>query len=289
MPENKFDTQLQIWLNEPRPTGWQKIWRGFLALWHARWVGGRRIWFAGRMLGEATLAVMPPILMHWAYESISLFQAVIGAGAILVVRLWIGLSGRMALLPSTAGASGEMELVVRFTEMMHLVEHRSADQDDTTDGIRAALGVIEIIARHVTKSEKREISVSLATYNGNHSEEMKIRLRNPGNERPVGKFATRFVVGHYVCRHGRAPRVVHDLRDFGPKGFSSPTRGAMNYRSIIFIPLVRTVDDRTEPCGFISVDSARPYAFYGGRDDAIVVACEPFTSHIQALIVGKAR
>lgn len=195
----------------------------------------------------------------------------------------------MALPTRPKNATVEMDLVVRFSEMMSLVEHRSVDQDDATDGIRAALGVIEIIARHVVRAEKGEIAVALATYNGGHSQEMKIRLRNPGNERAVKKFSTRFVIGHYVCQRGRAPRAVHDLRCFGPSGNTSPTQSSVNYRSILFIPLSRIRAGKVEPCGFISVDSARPYAFYGGRDNEIIVACETFTSHVQTLLSGVGK
>jgi hypothetical protein len=165
------------------------------------------------------------------------------------------------------------------------LESKVKEDGDTDDSIPATLGIIEIVARRITKANKGDISVSLAMYNGNSSDELKIRHRNPGNERPIGKrFSGRYVLGHHACQAGGDPRVVHNLRAFGKLGMKSPTQSNANYRSIYIIPICRKHNETSTICGFISIDSTRAYAFYANRANTIIIVCEPFIQHIQDLL-----
>lgn len=153
-----------------------------------------------------------------------------------------------------------------------------AERDRT---IVAALGIIEAFARRATRSRRKEVSVSLALYEGSGMAQMSIRHRNPGNERPIGRPLRELesVLGHRACRAGVNPRVVSDLKRFGKKGFRSPTHSSCDYRSILIVPMTST--ERGNVKGFLSIDCATPHAFHGSVAEKLLVDCEPLIDHIR--------
>lgn len=179
-------------------------------------------------------------------------------------------------------------LTIRFGEILSALPPPPKTGRDKTDSITAALGIIEAIACQVTRSPKGDVAVSLARYVGSSENEMEIRWRNPGNERPRKKFPVEKVLGHHACKSPEAPpRVVHDLKEMGIFGRFSPTQSSVDYRSILIMPIARS-DAAELPAakivGFVSIDSKRPYAFYGNRADEIIVACETLTNHIRQMV-----
>jgi len=128
--------------------------------------------------------------------------------------------------------------------------------------------------------------VSIALYEGEISDaRMKIRHRNPGNTRPTGKvFDATGILGHHACEYGGGPKIVHNINRMH-KGFrKSPTDSDLVYKSFLILPLEKQVGSTSRIGGFLSIDSARPYTFYGKRGRTLVVNCEPIVEHIQELL-----
>lgn len=229
-----------------------------------------------------------PAVAHVVFGSITLWMAGAASVAIFLGHSAVSLFDQMSKEKKKDTAGSEADLVIRFGEIIASLESQAIDPENTDSSITSTLGVLEIVSRRVTKGQKGEIGVSLATYNGHHVNELKIRHRNPGNERPIGrKFAGTFVLGHHACQAGTDPRVVHDLRAFGKKACVSPTQSSFGYRSIFFIPLSRKINGIETPLGFISIDSTNAYAFYGNRANTVIVTCEPFINHIQDLLTKE--
>lgn len=151
--------------------------------------------------------------------------------------------------------------------------------------IVAALGLLEVLAREVTCRQKGEIAVSLATYEGSSRNTMRLRFRNPGNERPQNRsFDATDLLAHRACQAGSEPRVVHDLKGFGSKAKKSPTQSAVTYRSFLIFPLRGERGGEEKIIGFLSIDASTPYSFFGNRATTIVVNSQPIITHIQALL-----
>lgn len=64
----------------------------------------------------------------------------------------------------------------------------------------------------------------------------------------------------------------------------SPTQSEVAYRSFFILPLTVARGQETKIGGFLSIDSTRPYIFYGKRARIIVVNIQPVIEHIQDLL-----
>ncbi|ULB08743.1 hypothetical protein ORIO_02175 [Cereibacter azotoformans] len=282
MKDDEFHRKVEHWLSDD-PTRWERFQLAARALWHNKVPRSFRWWSVIHWLTKMALASSAPAVAYFMNRSIPAWAAITASVGILIGNIVVSLFDQLSKA-RRADRGGETELAVRFGEIIASFETKTTAIGDADDSIRSALGVIEIVARKITKSTKGSIAVSLATYNGSGTSEMRIRHRNPGNDRAGNrKFPTTYVLGHYAAQAGD-PRVVHDLKSFGRRGFSSPTGHDVNYRSIYFIPVSRVVKGTQVPCGFISIDSTRAYAFYGNRDKAIIVTCEAFIDHVQSLL-----
>jgi hypothetical protein len=151
----------------------------------------------------------------------------------------------------------------------------------------ACLGIIENFVLPVTGSRRGEISVTLLVYEGTSRAKMRVRSRNPGNKRPINReVPSKSLLGHHACSSGSAPRVVNHIGHFGKDFAKSPTQTKLTYKSILIIPIECHTSEGTIIKGYVSVDAARPYAFYGNRANVIVVMCEPIINQLQQLISG---
>lgn len=253
---------------------------------HNRFHRPLRGWGVTHWVAKTCMASSGPVVAWYVYSSIAGWMAA-GAGA--VIFLGYSVTNLLDEMSKRKGRDGDLvtEIATRFGEVMQSFPRGGHDPKHGDDNIRSALGIIEAVARAVTKSEKGGISVCLATYEGTHSERMRIRHRNPGSTRPVNKcFDGTSTIAHRACKSGPDPRVVNDLRAFGSKGRRSPTQSDVTYRSLFIIPVERVTGAQKRVCGFISIDSTRPFAFYGNKQNAIIVVCEPVISHIQDLLQG---
>lgn len=237
-------------------------------------------------LSKTCMASSAPAVAWYFYSSISGWVA---ATASVVIFMGHSLTALFDEMSKKKGQGDDpvTELATRFGEIVQSFPRGRDGHRHSDDNIRSALGIIEAVARAVTKAEQGAISVCLATYEGSHSERMRLRHRNPGSTRRSNKtFHGPDTVAHYACRSGPDPRVVHDLRKFGPGGRRSPTQSDVTYRSIFIIPVERTTNGERQVCGFISIDSTKPYAFYGNKANSIIIVCEPIISHVQDLLEG---
>lgn len=286
MKDPEFHNAVQSWLTE-RPTRLGRFRRGTAALWHTRIYKPLRFWGVSHWVFKTGMASSAPAVAWHFYSSITVVQAALASAVIFgghsLTSLLDGMSKR-----KKQSANPIVELTIRAGEILQSLPSRQVTRTDVDDSIRSALGVIEAVARSVANASKGEIAVCLATYEGSHRTRMRIRHRNPGNSRPFNKsFHGPDFIAHYACQSGSDPRVVHDVRKFGSASRKSPTQSAVNYRSIFIIPVKRKIrGEGTEVCGFISIDSVKPYAFYGSKENAIIIVCEPIVHHIQELIDG---
>jgi len=278
---SSFEEKVTIWLEEREPGFFKRLWLSFLFYRHNKWL--REIswlktmsWFI-RFVASATA----PAIAHFVYARISLPEALIATALLFVVFSANTIFEVWAKRKSSVVEVASAELWVRVGDLINSVKSSATPASDRDGSITATLSVIEGYARVVTGSSKGEISVSLALYDGRSTSSMKIKHRNSGNERPIGRGVRNLqrVFGHIACQSGLGPRVVHDLKSFGKEALFSPTQSSRNYRAILVIPIASSKTERIK--GFVSIDCARPYAFFGNRSDRLVVTVEPLIDHIQ--------
>lgn len=278
---SKFDIKVAVWLTEDEPGIIGKSWNGFLFFRHNKFL---RDFSIGRLLSwlsRLAISTSGPAITHFIFKKITLAEAAIASGVIFVLFTINSLLEQWLKRKSSVVDAASAETWVRIGDLITSVKSSATPAHERDGSITATLGVIEGYARTVTRSPKGEISVSLALYDGESTTKMKIKHRNPGNERPIGRPLRDLnkVLGHIACQSGPGARVVNDLKDFGKEAMFSPTQSSRNYRSLLLIPITSSRTQKIK--GFISIDCARPYAFYRNRAKQLVVTCEPLIDHIQ--------
>jgi len=278
---SKFDNKVAIWLAEDEPGLLGQAWNGLVFFRYNTFL--RDLSF-GRLLSwlsRLAMSTSGPAITHFVFKKITLAEAAIASGVIFSLFTINSILEQWLKRKSSVVDAATAETWVRIGDLITSVKSSATPVHERDGSITATLGVIEGYARTVTRSPKGEISVSLAMYDGESTTNMKIKHRNPGNERPIGRPLRNLnnVLGHIACQSGPGARVVNDLKDFGKKALFSPTQSSRNYRSLLLIPITSSRTHRIK--GFISIDCARPYAFYRNRDKQLVVTCEPLIDHIQ--------
>lgn len=215
------------------------------------------------------------------YKTITPAQAATGTAILFVLFSVSGLLDRRSRKKNNPSEIASVEAWVRVGDLITSVKSSATPAAARDDTIKAALGVIEAYARQITRSPKGQISVSLALYDGKSTTNMKIRHRNPGNERPTGRKLKKLehVLGHRACQAGIEPRVVSDLKVFGREAMFSPTQSKCDYRSIMIVPVLAHSDSQIK--GFVSIDCVRPHAFHNTIANQLVVTTEPLVNHIE--------
>ena len=274
--------EIRRWL-ENDYSRFTKIKRGLSALYYnrvPRTLRFRPLRFMNWLM-KAVLASSAPILAY-AYGTIPAWMATVAALALFVVNTLIGLFDRIT---DTGAVDNQAETFVRVGDLVTAFKAGSVRAPNRTDAIRSCLGILENMALPITKSNKGDISVSLIVYVGNSSTKMRISDRNPGNTRPTNReIEGDKLLGHHCCAFDAAPRVIDDILSFGKELAKSPTQPNLAYRSIFVIPLEAQPADPRKAKGFISIDCARPYAFYGNRSNEIIITSEPLKTLISELI-----
>ena len=276
----KFERKVADWL-EKDPSWLQRQRNSLLHWWYNKFPKSFRFFGITHFFVRFGLVASAPTLAYFVYERISALQAAIATGVLFILFLLSNFLDKWSQHKSNTVEQATTEAWVRIGDLITSVKSSATPAADRDPTVVAALGVIEAYARQITKSPKRSISVSLALYDGKSTTSMKIRHRNPGNERPTGRKLKNLdrVLGHRACQAGPEPRVVPDLKAFGKAGYFSPTQQKCNYRSIVIIPI--TALGNGEIKGFVSVDCDRPYAFHGNIADQLVVTTEPLINHIE--------
>lgn len=277
---SKFDRKVEKWLNED-PNLFQQQTNNILFWWHNKVPRGLRFFGVTHFLTKFGLIASAPSLAIFVYERISGFQAAVATGILFVLFAVSSLLDRWSQAKNNPTEQASTEAWVRIGDLITSVKSSATPAANRDDTLTAALGIIEAYARQITKSPKQSISVSLALYDGKGTTSMKIRHRNPGNERPKGRGLKNLekVIGHIACQVGPEPRVVADLKSFGKEAYFSPTQSKCTYRSIVIMPITALGNGQIK--GFVSVDCHRPHAFHGNIADQLVVTTEPLINHIQ--------
>jgi len=62
------------------------------------------------------------------------------------------------------------------------------------------------------------------------------------------------------------------------------------YKSILLVPLLENVERNKYRCmGVVTIDSERPYEFWGGRDERIVIAIKPYLNLLTLTLTDYPR
>lgn len=275
-----FERKIDNWLNKD-PSWLERRVNGVLFWWHNKVPRGLRFFGITHFFIRFALTASAPSLAYFVYEKITGLQAAIASGVLFFLFISSSLLDKWSQGKNNTSEQASVEAWVRIGDLITSVKSSATPAANRDDTLTAALGVIEAYARQITKSPKHSISVSLALYDGKSSSSMKIRHRNPGNERPTGRKLKNLekVMGHIACQAGPEPRVVPDLRCFGKEAFFSPTQSTCTYRSIVIVPVTALGNGMIK--GFVSIDCVRPHAFHGNIADQLVVTTEPLINHIE--------
>lgn len=231
------------------------------------------------------MASSAPGVAYMSGGSLSFVTAASLFGGLFVAHSVVSFLGNRAAGRKSGPNPTTIDAMVRIGDVLSSQTAIKAKAAEKQAAIVGALGLIEVLAREVCCRKKGEIAVSLATYEGSSPTTMRLRFRNPGNDRPLNRtFDASDLLAHRCCIAGGTPRVVHDLRGFGDKSRRSPTQSSVSYRSFLIFPLrgLRNGDEKV--IGFLSIDASTPYSFFGNRANNIVVHAQPIVSHIQALL-----
>lgn len=91
-------------------------------------------------------------------------------------------------------------------------------------------------------------------------------------------------MAYYVAR-SRSHRVINSFKrdhPFDKQGLSSPIA---TYKSILLVPIIHRVSDGRYLCpGVVTIDSTRPYEFWGGRGDRIVIEMHAYLNLLRMLL-----
>lgn len=278
---NEFEKKIEIWLDEKEPNFAIKAWHLFLFVRYNKIFQELRLSSVIRWSVRFALTASGPVIAYYVYQRITIWQAGLACGVLFGLFTLNSAAEQWLKQKSSVEGAASEEAWVRVGDLINSVKSSATPAGERDRSIIATLGVIEGYARIVTKSPKGDIAVNLALYDGNSTTNMKIRHRNSGNERPIGRPLKNLdnVLGHIACNSGPGPRVVQDLKDFGKEALFSPTQSTRNYRSLLLIPITSGRTGKMK--GFVSIDCARPYAFYGNRAKKLIVTCEPLIDHIQ--------
>lgn len=284
LADKKFIVTVARWLEGP-PTRAKRIW------WWLRAAYYQSFWrmnFRWRpVLRTGVVAVTPasaPIFAHlFRYPEIDLETALQWTLAIFCLALFSA-ALRKLLTPHVKDTLAE-EMLLRLGEAVVSVRNGAMPAADKHAARSACLSIIEVYVRAVTGAQQGEIGVSLVTYVGNSTHELRIDERNKGNRRATGrKFNGKFNLGHHACLAGSDPRAVYDLKEFGPNACKSPTGSKVRYRSLFIVPLMNEIDGKLRPIGYISIDSVCPFEFYGNRANVIAVELGNIAAYLKKLL-----
>ena len=184
-----------------------------------------------------------------------------------------------------ARVSGPLQEVwVRVGDLLNTIKSTATAAHQKDGSIEASLAIAASIAAEIAKVKSGETAASLVQYRGTGFSRMQVTHRNRGSSRPVSRRIKELntLLGHHACQRAVAPRVVPDIRKFGPLGRKSPTQTTHSYRSILIQPVVSSRTGLLK--GFISIDCTLPHAFHSHRADDLVALLEPIKAHIEDMI-----
>lgn len=286
MSRDRFDEAVEAWLVGTPSLVWRARW--WLAANYYKRIWNRNI-RARPVMVMAVKALVPaatPLLAYrfGANAAMTLPSALLWSGTIFAVAVTVDLLQSLLSLGHGDGSAAE-ELMTRACELLRLCGDDAITPANRSAARNACLSIIEVYVRSLTQAARGEIGVSLARYVPGQPGTLRIDERNAGSLRKMGvSFPGRFVLGHHACMAGDDPRAVYDLRAFGPKAFRSPTGSKTPYRSFFIVPICAGREGGLIPLGYLSIDSTRPYEFYGNRANVLAVECESIIARLKKLM-----
>lgn len=282
--KSRFDRELQIWLEGELGTS-RRLSNWFRSKYHNAPSFSFR-WSALPNLGtQLALTASGPVIAYHTSGSLEPKQAT--ALFLLILAVLLVFKAVDAWYKKKADRiSGPMQTIwVRVGDLLNSVKSSATRKGDQGSSIEASLAIAVSIAAEVSHAKLDDVAASLVLYTGTGYGKMKVAHRDRGSRRPVNRSVQDLetLLGHHACqREAGAPRVIGDLKRFGPLGYKSPTQQRPQYRSIFFHPVASSKS--RELRGFISVDCTLPYAFHGTRADDLAALLEPIKAHIEDMI-----
>lgn len=284
MLSEKSKVFVNRWLEEDHSWLFRQRMR-IMALWHNKVPRTFRFFGALNLVFKGALICAGPAAAAF-YGSVPIASAATVALVLVALNLGTAFADRYSKVKSN-GSDYQSEAAVRFGDLLSTVRKGGIPVGQRDMATAACLGIIENFCLPITKAQKGEISVALIMYEGSSIAKLKVAKRNPGNERPVNRpIKAEHLLGHYACQHGASPRVVNHIGHFGRDFAMSPTQTRVNYKSILILPLECDSAEGKKIRGFVSIDSTRPYAFFGNRANVVVVVCDPIISQLRELVSG---
>ena len=283
--ERVLQQQIDAWL-DGRYSIFAKGWRWVKSIWfNIAWTNGRRRtrWHVASYTLKALTPASAPILSHLFIGNIELTSAFYMAGAIALLAVGANWVERKVNNPTIKDPFPK-EMLRRIGEITSGLHPEATRPDEREHAKRACLTLIELYVRAQFRLPEKSVGVSLILYNGSSSTELRVDARNLGSERVNKKFRGAHVLGHHACQAGSRPRAVADLREFNKLVRKSPTGSTVSYRSFFLIPVGEEVDEIYKPKGYISIDTSRPYVFYGNNAEVVAVDCEVIVNHLMTLV-----
>jgi hypothetical protein len=168
-----------------------------------------------------------------------------------------------------------------------LVKLRNADCRAEAGSIRKK--VLECIRRvaeiHLADLEGVHLEATLLVFDDPACSQMKILDRTTA-ERPTGKIVvSNETMAYYVAKSRKHRAVCDFLKDAHPFPKAGLSLPEPPYRSILMIPLLDTSTGSPDGCfGVVSIDSARPYHFWPGAGDDLVLKVRPYCNWLSLLL-----
>ena len=256
-----------------------------MAVYHHRIPREFRLLGLAHFTTKSVVACFAPVLAYAVYSTITLWQATVGSFLIFSGSALMSFLDNVSEKKKSSQQIDQTESIIRVGELLRLCAPTSRAKSYRDDMVRSALGIIENYAKQQTKSRRDEISVAIALYEGSSTTNLRIRHRNPGNTRPLGRhFDGKGILGHHACQGGSGPKIVHNINRMHASFRKSPTNSKVLYQSFLILPLTLDRNGKKVIGGFLSIDSTRPYTFYGSRGTVLIVNLEPIVEHIQKLL-----
>ena len=256
-----------------------------MAVYHHRIPREFRFFGLAHFTTKSAVASSAPVLAYAIYSTITLWQATVASFLIFSGHAAVSFLDSVSIRKKSSQQEDQTESIVRVGELLRLCVPKSREKSNRDDMVRSALGIIENYAKQHTKSRKGEISVAIALYEGSSTTNLKLRHRNPGNTRPIGRqFDGTGILGHHACQNGSGPKIVHNIKRMHANFRRSPTNSKVLYESFLILPLTVERNGTQVIGGFLSIDSTKPYTFYGSRGTVLIVNLEAIVEHIQKLL-----
>jgi hypothetical protein len=179
-----------------------------------------------------------------------------------------------------------LELTGTISNFSKLVRPKQGQMQAIAATRKLLLDCIRRVAEiHLADYEGAHLEATLLLFADEDCKQMQIAQRTT-TERPTGKIVNSDeIMAYYVARSGKHRAINDYLKDNHPFGKSGLSAANPPYRSILLIPLLELSSGAPDVClGVVSIDSQRPYHFWPGSGDDLVVKVKPYCTWLAILL-----